>query len=92
MSTTSHSPVTTEASDPVAAGRARIDALDAELVRLIAERAALSAQVQSARRASGGPRIVQSRENEVVGRWRDALGRPGGTIALALLELGRGPR
>ena len=80
------------ATDPVRAGRARIDALDAELVRLIAERAAVSAEVQRARRAAGGPRIVQSRENEVVGRWHQALGRPGSTIALALLELGRGPR
>ena len=78
-------------TDPVRAGRERIDALDAELVRLIAERAAVSAQVQSARRAAGGPRIVQARENEVVGRWHQALGRPGMTIALALLELGRGP-
>ena len=94
MTTIEHTTASSDPAqpDPVAAGRQRIDALDAELVRLIAERAALSAQVQSARRASGGPRIVQSRENEVVGRWRDALGRPGGTIALALLELGRGPR
>jgi len=79
-------------NDAVRTGRERIDQLDAELVRLIAERATLSAQVQQARRAAGGPRIVQARENEVVGRWREALGRPGGTIALALLELGRGPR
>ena len=78
--------------DPVRDGRDRIDALDAELVRLITERVALSAHVQQARRAAGGPLIVSSRENEVVGRWRQALGRPGGTIALALLELGRGPR
>lgn len=78
--------------DAVRDGRACIDALDAELVRLITERAALSASVQQARRAAGGPLIVSSRENEVVGRWRQALGRPGGTIALALLELGRGPR
>ncbi len=79
-------------TDAVAAGRERIDRLDAELVRLIAERAAVSAEVQAARRAAGGPRIVQSRENEVVRRWHDALGRPGSAIALALLELGRGPR
>ena len=78
--------------DAEQAGRERIDRLDAELVRLIAERAAVSAEVQAARRAAGGPRIVQSRENEVVGRWHAALGRPGSAIALALLELGRGPR
>ena len=79
-------------NDAVTAGRERIDLLDAELVRLIAERAAVSAEVQAARRAAGGPRIVQSRENEVVGRWHTALGRPGSAIALALLELGRGPQ
>ena len=79
-------------TDAVAVGRERIDQLDAELVRLIAERAAVSAEVQAARRAAGGPTIVQSRENEVVGRWHSALGRPGSAIALALLELGRGPR
>ena len=79
-------------ADAVETGRERIDRLDAELVRLIAERAAVSAEVQAARRAAGGPRIVQSRENEVVGRWHAALGRPGSAIALALLELGRGPR
>ena len=78
--------------DPVLAGRQRIDALDAEIVRLIGERVAVSASVQQARLAAGGPRIVQSRENEVVGRWRATLARPGGVIALALLELGRGPR
>ena len=77
--------------DAVHDGRDRIDALDAELVRLITERATLSAAVQRARRAAGGPVIVSSQENEVVGRWRQALGRPGGTIALALLQLGRGP-
>ena len=71
--------------------RARIDVLDAEILRLVAERSAVSASIGAARRAAGGPRIVQSRENEVVGRWRQAHGRPGGTIALALLELGRGP-
>ena len=79
-------------TDAVAVGRERIDQLDAELVRLIAERAAVSAEVQAARRAAGGPRIVQSRENEVVGRWHAALGRPGSAIELALLGLGRAPR
>ena len=70
--------------------RSRIDELDAELVRLIAERTAVSEQIGAARRAAGGPRIVHARENEVLQRWRDALGRPGAAIALSLLELGRG--
>ena len=74
----------------VAAGRARIDEIDAEIIRLVQERVGVSEQVQRARRESGGPRIVHARENEIVGRWRDALGRPGTAIALALLELSRG--
>ena len=74
----------------VEAGRARIDEIDAEIVRLIDERTAVSRQIQAARALSGGPRVVHARENEVVGRWRAALGRPGATIAVTLLELGRG--
>ena len=74
----------------VASGRARIDEIDADIVALIAERTAVSGQIQRLRQAEGGPRVVHARENEVVGRWRGALGRPGATIALALLELGRG--
>lgn len=75
----------------VASGRARIDEIDAEIARLVRERTDVSRQVQRARQAEGGPRVAHARENEVVGRWRDELGRPGGAIALALLELGRGP-
>jgi chorismate mutase len=71
--------------------RERIDVLDAEILRLVAERSAVSARIGAARRAAGGPRIVHARENEVVRRWRDQLGRPGAAIAMALLELGRGP-
>lgn len=74
----------------VESGRARIDAIDAELARLAHERSEASRQVQQARQALGGPRVVHARENEVVDRWRRELGRPGVTIALALLELGRG--
>ena len=84
-------PAPAQAPDDVAALRARIDALDAELLRLVQERSEVSGRIGSARRAAGGPRIVHARENEVVGRWRTALGRPGAAIALALLELGRGP-
>jgi chorismate mutase len=71
--------------------RDEIDALDAEILRLVRRRSEVSARIGAARRAAGGPRIVHARENEVVGRWRDELGRPGAAIAMALLELGRGP-
>ena len=82
---------TTTAPDQLDDLRARIDDLDAEILRLVRERSDVSARIGAARRATGGPRIVHARENEVVRRWRDALGRPGAAIAMALLELGRGP-
>jgi chorismate mutase len=71
--------------------RARIDEIDAEILRLVHERSEVSGRIGAARRAAGGPRIVHARENEVVLTWRRALGRPGAAIAMALLELGRGP-
>jgi chorismate mutase len=74
----------------VESGRARIDEIDAEIVRLVRERTSVSGQIQAARQLTGGPRVVHARENEVVGRWRTQLGRPGVAIAMALLELGRG--
>lgn len=74
----------------VETGRARIDEIDAEIVRLVRERTSVSQQVQQARQAAGGPRVVHARENELVGWWRAQLGRPGAAVAMALLELGRG--
>lgn len=71
--------------------RAEIDALDAELVALVERRREVSRRIQAERIAAGGPRIVHAREADVVGRWRTSLGAPGGRIALALLELSRGP-
>jgi chorismate mutase len=95
MSTTSttRTPGTVARDDPdaVRAGRARIDELDATLVALVRERLEVSRAIQQARMATGGPQVVNAREGEVVDRWRAALGAPGGRIALALLELSRGP-
>lgn len=71
-------------------GRERIDALDAELIELIGRRAAVSAEIQSARLAEGGRRLDLRRETEVIGRYARSLGRPGTAVAMALLELGRG--
>ena len=48
--------------------------------------------MQQLRRVAGGPRIEHARENEIVARYGDALGRPGVTLALAVLELCRGQR
>jgi chorismate mutase len=74
----------------VRGGRARIDAIDAELIALVQRRMAVSAEIQAARIAEGGRRLDLRRETEVIGRYTRALGRPGTTVAMALLELGRG--
>jgi chorismate mutase len=91
MSTPVTVPVPVQRSAAIDSGRGRIDEIDAEIVRLVRERVEVSRQIQRARRLEGGPRIAQARENEVVGRWSDELGAPGATVALALLELSRGP-
>ena len=74
----------------VEGGRASIDALDEQIAQLVLRRNEVSRQIQAARLAEGGRRVDLRRETEVIGRYTAALGRPGTTIAMALLELGRG--
>ncbi|GGS64901.1 chorismate mutase [Streptomyces cinerochromogenes] len=74
----------------IAGARERIDALDDRIIGLIQERMAVSAVVQQTRIASGGRRVHLSREMEILARYRDALGKPGTTLAMTLLELSRG--
>jgi chorismate mutase len=71
--------------------RERIDEIDAALVALWKERAALSRQVGATRVASGGTRLVLSREREILDRFRAELGADGTQLALLLLRAGRGP-
>lgn len=78
------------AADPVAALRARIDEVDAEIIQLWRERAALSRQVGAARIAAGGTRLVLAREQQIVEKFRDALGENGAPLAMLLLRAGRG--
>jgi chorismate mutase len=80
-----------DAASRIAALRTRIDAVDAELIRLWSSRAALSRQVGAVRVASGGTRVVLSREQEVVDTYREALGPDGASLAMLLLRAGRGP-
>ncbi|MFI8190689.1 chorismate mutase [Streptomyces sp. NPDC085946] len=81
---------TPQAADVIAGARERIDALDDRIIGLIQERAAVSAVIQEARISSGGRRVNLSREMEVLAHYREALGRPGTTLAMTLLELCRG--
>jgi chorismate mutase len=84
-------PLTKEAAGAVIAeARGRIDALDAEILDAVLRRIAVSAEVQAARIAAGGPRLSLTREMEILDRYRAQLGTSGTEIAMLLLELCRG--
>jgi len=70
--------------------RKEIDWLDAEILRLVKRRIQVSKTIGAARMAAGGPRIVYNREIDVLARYRE-LGPEGRRLAMALLNLGRGP-
>jgi chorismate mutase len=82
---------TTAPDDHIAALRQRIDEIDTALVELWRERAAISQEVGATRVASGGTRLVLSREQEIVSRFREALGADGVQLAMLILRAGRGP-
>ncbi|MEV5814201.1 chorismate mutase [Streptomyces mutabilis] len=81
---------TPEAAEVITGARERIDALDDRIIGLIQERMAVSAVIQQARITSGGRRVNLSREMEVLGHYSEALGKPGTSLAMTLLELCRG--
>jgi chorismate mutase len=81
----------TLAADEIKAMRERIDEIDQAIIDLWLERARLSQQVGKTRMASGGTRLVLSREREIVERFREALGADGTQVALMILRAGRGP-
>ncbi|QCH22684.1 Intracellular chorismate mutase [Mycobacteroides salmoniphilum] len=69
--------------------RKEIDRLDAEILSAIKRRTEVSREIGKARMASGGPRLVHSREMKVLERFSE-LGQEGHTLAMLLLRLGRG--
>jgi chorismate mutase len=71
--------------------RARLDEIDATIIRLWLERAAISKEVGKTRLAAGGTRLVLSREQEILARYREALGTDGTELAMLVLRAGRGP-
>jgi chorismate mutase len=71
--------------------RTQIDAIDAGIARLVAERARLSARIQAARIASGGVRVELGRERRVLDGYRETLGEDGVPLGSAVLRLCRGP-
>jgi len=76
--------------EQIAELRKEIDWLDSEILRLVKRRTEVSKTIGKVRLASGGPRLVLNRENNVLARYRE-LGKEGQQLAMALLSLGRGP-
>lgn len=69
--------------------RLEIDRLDAEILAAVARRTEVSKLIGKARMASGGTRLVHSREMKVIERY-SVLGTEGKDLAMLLLRLGRG--
>jgi chorismate mutase len=69
--------------------RLEIDRLDAEILAAVQRRAEVSQTIGKARMASGGTRLVHSREMKVIERY-SSLGPEGKDLAMILLRLGRG--
>jgi chorismate mutase len=88
----SAAPVAVTGSDVERIGelRADIDACDAEIIELVQKRLAISQQIGALRSASGGTRLNLSREQQVLDRFRAALGPDGAALGMLLLRQGRG--
>ncbi len=69
--------------------REEIDRLDAEILAAVKRRAEVSQAIGKLRMASGGTRLVHSREMQVIERYSE-LGPEGKDLAILLLRLGRG--
>jgi chorismate mutase len=69
--------------------RQEIDELDATILRAVKRRTEVSKLIGKARMASGGTRLVHSREMKVIERYSE-LGSDGKDLAMLLLRLGRG--
>jgi chorismate mutase len=82
----------TDAAAAIPVLRSQIDAVDEAIVRLVAERAKLSARIQAARMSSGGTRVELGRERVILDTYRATLGPNGPALADAVLQVCRGRR
>ncbi|OJZ63190.1 chorismate mutase [Mycolicibacterium diernhoferi] len=69
--------------------RLEIDELDAAILAAVKRRTEVSRIIGKARMASGGTKLVHSREMKVIERYSE-LGPEGKDLAMLLLRLGRG--
>jgi chorismate mutase len=69
--------------------RGEIDRLDAAILAAVKRRTEVSQAIGKVRMASGGTRLVHSREMKVIERYSE-LGQDGKDLAMLLLRMGRG--
>lgn len=69
--------------------RIEIDHLDATILAAVKRRTEVSQAIGRVRMASGGVKLVHSREMKVIDRYSE-LGAEGKDLAILLLRLGRG--
>jgi chorismate mutase len=93
MSTLTASPAAAAADDAterIGELRGAIDDCDAEIIELVRRRLAISQEIGALRAASGGTRLSLAREQQVLARFRGALGPDGAALGMMLLRQGRG--
>jgi chorismate mutase len=78
-----------EAGNDIDSLRGEIDQLDAAILAAVKRRTEVSQAIGKARMASGGTRLVHSREMKVIERYSE-LGQDGKDLAMLLLRMGRG--
>jgi chorismate mutase len=84
-------PIATEPdTDIIPTLRTQIDAMDAAIIRMVAERTRLSKRIQAARISTGGTRVELGRERMILDSYRAGLGPDGPQLAEAILRVGRG--
>jgi chorismate mutase len=77
-------------ADRIGALRSEIDACDAAIIELVQRRLTVSQEIGALRAATGGTRLSLSREQQVLARFRAALGTDGAALGMLLLRQGRG--
>ena len=79
-----------DTADRIGVLRSEIDACDAEIIELVQRRLGIAQEIGALRAASGGTRLSLAREQQVLARFRAALGPDGAALGMMLLRQGRG--
>lgn len=90
MSTTLDTDAAATATERIGELRTEIDACDAAIIELVQRRLAISGEIGRLRAAAGGTRLSLSREQQILEKFRTALGPDGASLGMLLLRQGRG--